>query len=583
MEKLQPVLKQIFWICTGFVVVIAVSGWWIAIGSLGEQINKNKTTLVNNERDSKSGKDAPNGIFTAGATAINTRHRNEFLNAERDLHNRQIQHRTYPKKLAHELPSFGSPIPETALRNEYRKVYEEHFAEQLRVLDPFIVQDNRGLIDVTIPEITQENPEQWRYLAPTATEIWNAQEDLWLLRSLFQSIAAVNRGSGAERLGKSPIRHLMSLQLRGGSRDQSVAAEKKKSAASAVPQSMGIADYAAMYAEEQAALDKEKAGGPKRTRSSGGRRFRGTFQTDLLNEEFGTTAPIFEERKVTRRRFKIRNTDEDEEEAEEEGGSQVATSKSRYVDINSEYRTRAFLLRVKIDGSYLPSLLSELTNSSYPAQIVRVTAVFSPNSTSPAQNGIAHAPGAPGSFGSSLGTRLGGGFGRGSASMATGSPMGMMGAPMGMMGAPTGDIGGGSHQQLGPTVMAVGPLALLAENKRLSGRLYNKGQEERNSALYDPALVELKIAGLLTLYGTPEENERVEETAEMEREEAEATAKSSETAASEEPNAADTDANSTEETITSENTDTTQTSAGEASPEQRPAEKQLEEESPQKP
>ena len=181
MEKLRPVLKQIFWICTGLVVLLAVSGWLLATGSLLDQIKKDTAKLTTAQKDATSGEESPNSVYTNGAKLINQQHQKDFEDAEQELHDRQIKYRTYPQSIASELPrSFGAPIAETALRNQYSKLYNNHFVEQLRVLDPFIVQDNKGMIAVSVEGITHEDVGKWHYNPPTASEIWNAQEDLWL-------------------------------------------------------------------------------------------------------------------------------------------------------------------------------------------------------------------------------------------------------------------------------------------------------------------------------------------------------------------------------------------------------------------
>ena len=183
MEKLRPALKQIFWICTGFVVLLAVSGWWLATGGLLDQIKKDKSKLSTAVKDAASGEEAPNSVYISGAKLINQQHQHQLELAEQELHARQIKYRTYPESIATELPrSFGTPIAETALRNQYAKLYDDHFVEQLRVLDPFIVQDDKGMIAVSVEEITHEDVSKWHYNPPTASEIWNAQENI---RSLF--------------------------------------------------------------------------------------------------------------------------------------------------------------------------------------------------------------------------------------------------------------------------------------------------------------------------------------------------------------------------------------------------------------
>ncbi|MCH2200956.1 MAG: hypothetical protein MK102_03225, partial [Fuerstiella sp.] len=193
---------------------------------------------------------------------------------------------------------------------------------------------------------------------------------------------------------------------------------------------------------------------------------------------------------------------------------------------------------------YLPSLLAELTNSSFPVQIVRVDGLFTNNRTR--GRGIA----ASRNQGQGLGANN---------MMAMAFANGLVGAPT---GAPTGNtMGLGSASSFGRHQPVTGTLALLA-NKEFSQRLFDAGQGELTSGLQDHALVQLRIAGLLTIYRTPEENERAEETAEMEREElgTEAGEESANPSAAEQPDAADVDGNSNEPDSASNGVDTTDTS-----------------------
>ena len=569
MEKLQPALKQIFWICTGFVVLLAVSGWWLAIGSLHEKINQDKSTLQTYTNDAEAGEDAPNSVWTAGAKQVNQKHQQSFDLAERDLHGSQIKYRTYPESLASELPrSFGAPIPETALRRQYAKLYNKHFVEQLRVLDPFIVQDNSGLIAVTVKDVTHVNVAKWKYKPPTASEIWTAQEDLWLVRSLFESISKVNDQAGAERLGKAPVRELSTLYLRGGSREKGNTSARggtgsprfgsaTPKANTPTPAQPSGGSFLGMTADSQMASqmmtgdrgdDDDDDGGlgfgsggrqsKSRSVATAGKPFEGSLRNDLLTEEFGPdTSPRrgasaalgmlggggiggrFESasnpvamamnagsssmRPAASSRPGFGKKSGTTQNSKKNDGP--AGDSSRYVDDAAEYRTRAFLLHVKVEPGYIPVLLAELTNSSFPVEIIRVDSQF--------RNG-------------GSGRRGGTGPGAAAAMMDDDDDVGFGASGLAGMAMMMGRGGIGGRNFPGNGMRGRGSAGLLAS---LASKDFNpndaaKGQAQLSAALSDPALSELRIAGLLTIYRTKEENEAVEETAEMEIKDAQTSA-----------------------------------------------------------
>src|SRR6478735_4680894 len=45
MEKLQPIIKQRFWILLGVVVIMSLTGWWLATSSLLQAITTRKTAI----------------------------------------------------------------------------------------------------------------------------------------------------------------------------------------------------------------------------------------------------------------------------------------------------------------------------------------------------------------------------------------------------------------------------------------------------------------------------------------------------------------------------------------------------------
>jgi hypothetical protein len=539
MEKLRPIIKQIFWIGTGFVVLLAVGGWWMAMGSLSESIKKDKATLEGRVKASKAGGDAPNDQWALRAGEVNQAYQAEFSKAELDLHRSQMSTRRFPsgpggEELAR--ISFFKPINDRPLRMQYKELYLDHFLEQIEILDPFIVEENRGLIDVNPAEIHHADMSLWNDREPTSSEIWSAQEDLWLLRSLFGSIARVNAGS--ERLGTSPVRQLVSLQLRGGSTANAVGGAGGGggafggSAGGAFGGSFGIGALSGGMADDDGSYAAGASTGPARAGSGGphpGLAYAGSFDTDLLSEEFGPppsgTGGTARSSRSGGKKGKGRDDDFggatswDQVSTPSPSTLAAATSatgdndlaaevKARYVDDKAEYRTRAFLLHVRVAEDDIPSLLAELTNSSFPVEIVRVSAQFN--------EGVASTPGRASGISSrrggmddddddGRGLRLGGKRGkRGGIGLFSGRrPAGGFQARGRKLG---GRVSGGQGID--------GLLSTLARND-YDANLAAKGEQQRQAALDDVTLAEIRIGGLLTLYRTKEENLAAKETVEL--------------------------------------------------------------------
>jgi hypothetical protein len=114
--------------------------------------------------------------------------------------------------------AFKGEIPAAALEG-YPSGYALQLLRVEEILEPFKLEDAEGRILYDRSAITHVPEGTWAERPPTAEELWNAQEDLWLTQALFESIAALNKG--ADKLTDSSIRQLLLLHLRGGIRDYS--------------------------------------------------------------------------------------------------------------------------------------------------------------------------------------------------------------------------------------------------------------------------------------------------------------------------------------------------------------------------
>lgn len=516
MEKLQPVLKQIFWILFGLLILLAPFGWWSAQGNLSAEIDTRKTAVEKAFTDAGKNVSAiPNARWTENADKLNVDHEGALKRAAERLREDQLEARVYPKSIRDELNRlrFNSKIDDPALRERFGDLYRSYFWEQLQVIRPFI--KGRGLVDISEAQITQENETKWATKPPTSQEIWNAQEDIWLLRSIYDSIAMVNKG--VDRMDKAPLRSLLLLQLRGGDPEAEPGAGG------------GGGGFGGMssggYESSEGSFGGGGFGGAGTSgmgAGSGGvwQSFVGDLSSDLLNEEFGAVAGgggggmsggMFGSEGMMGGGggggYESSSGDD------EEGAS---GSGKRYVhdDEQMPYRTRAFVLKVKILQQNIPNLLAELTNSKFPVEIVRVDASFGNDPRlSPAGGGAGgrYSSGGGGYEGgmgsgmssamsSGLNSTMGGGGGYESSGMGGGGYEGGMSS-----------MGGGGGSSAGGLGSPYGPKGSPPDSRQPLSNAEKKQIAEGNgifaAAMMDPDLSIVRVAGLMTMYRSQEENE----------------------------------------------------------------------------
>jgi hypothetical protein len=151
-------------------------------------------------------------------------------------------------------------------------------------------------------------------------------------------------------------------------------------------------------------------------------------------------------------------------------GNRSDVPKKRYIEENDQYRTRGFYIEVVMDQMQVPNLITKLSNTPWNSRILRVQEVDNDRSDVP-NAGAPNRSGAQGMGGMSVtGPMPSGGSRPRPPRMASGSTMGNYGAAM---RTPGGEAGGAA------------------------------GGNEVASAMSDPALVHVAVAGVFTLYLPP--------------------------------------------------------------------------------
>lgn len=536
MEKLQPVIRQIFWVLFGLGLILILWGWYSASSSLSASIETEKAKVETTKTGAKKNVlGLPNPDWTKKAENLNEKHQEAFDESARKLWEQQLAARVYPDLIRDKINQlrFRSKITNKPLRGIFRTLYNGYFQEQLDVIKPFKPETGLGLVDVANAQITRENPIKWKTRLPTSQEIWNTQEDIWLVRSILDAIAETN--GAADRIDKAPIRSLLQLQLRGGDPEAEVGG--------AAAGGMGGMDGGMDGAPEMGGFGGMgggmAGGGMGGAGAAGGAwaSFKGALTADLLTEEFGPApgAAMGGMGGMGGGMGGMGMAMGGGEDAYGGGGGgyggggattesedESDTTADRYVHYGEElpYKTRAFILKVKMLQKEIPTLLASLPNGKFPVEIVRVDVDFSGGAGGAAGGmggmggGMGELGGGEGGYGGgAYGGGMSGGYGGGGGGMGIGGPglggPGLGGPGLGGPGLGGGGLGGGGLRG------GFGPAAGKGKTKsRKERRMASDGMKVFNLAMSEP-LATVRVAGLMTIYESPEEK-----TAEAESEDA---------------------------------------------------------------
>ena len=529
MEKLQPILKQKYWICFGLSLIFALFGWWNASGDLAARTADRKTSVEGSFSKAGQGASDPNESWVIGGKKENEEDKAAYKTASLQLWKRQQTAREWPEQIRAEMQTIAyfADVPSKETRERWASIYRTQIEDLLKIVQPFKKDTGEGLVVVDANRITRQPYDSWRINKPTSNEIWSNQEDIWLLKALLTSISKTNES--ATRITESQVREVRSLRLRGGDRKTKPGAVGAKAGGmmgggSGMPAGMSnMAGGGEMYA---GGMEGGMGGGGAISHSHPGTSFEGKGGGDVLAEEFGAVAGAAGMGAMGGMGMGMSMPGEGYSGAASGGsglggGKTAAKKEVRYVDDAEKdqgYKTRAFLLDVVVRDERLPDLLAKLTNSDFPVEIVRVEILSRASGASSGMGGggmsgygggmsMGGMGGMGGEMAGGFGDESAGGYPGGSGMMSPGSSGGLEDLAGGSGGLP--GFGGGvesgypGDSGMMEPGMGVGATAM-------------KGLEVVNAAMADPLLIEVRIGGLLTLYMTPEEvltQEKTEETA----------------------------------------------------------------------
>lgn len=461
MDKLKPILAQKFWILLFLAIVLPAVGWFMASGQSAEAIETRRTAIDGSFSSVNLGPNPPNGSWVSGASVIVNEEQRRLDTAAQSLWEAQQKVKVWPRGVARLVEGIepGGELPGKALeayRDQVYGGYYEQLDEIEAILRPFDLSTGSGVILYDTSAVTHLIQEgAWKLLPPKSSEAWDAQEDLWLTRSIFESIAEVNKG--ADKIGDATVRQLLKLSFRGGVRDYS-------------PASAG--------GTEGAGLEMDPMYSEGMSGNSSGQ--SGTMNLGKL--EFDLSDELGPDQSAMTGQMSYETMPMESAESPAEGAT-AAKGPVRYVDNADDlpFRTRAFVLGAIIDHRQLHSYLAALSESEFPVQVIRVSvSMMNPDL-------LEERGGRPGS----RSTRPMGNFG---ANMMESSPS-MMEGDSGA--SPFGNRFGTSRR---PTTSPMSPTTGPGSSNPLDVRRSEAARLLAEQAMRDPFLAEVWVGGLMTIF-----------------------------------------------------------------------------------
>lgn len=444
MDKLQPLIQNRFWILAGLVLPLAMYGYYSANGSLKAATATRVGELDKVKSGISSGRE-PNEDYAKKLAHINAYYEVAVNQAIVDLWNHQRKLMVWPPTVAANVPAQFQGEFDLNTRFTYKGLYQDLIEELRRRVEP-------------VAPMTQQNSVTWKQkvmlmgdvpqasfgsLGITSQEMWDAQIDIWLTRLLLDAVVKTNEDK--DSVTEAIVRRIDRLELWGGD-------------GQAVLSGGGSGGGMSFGGDS---MDMTPPGyGP--TGGSGGGAKVSSSVTFNPAQEFGAGGGG-----AASAGSMTMNVDD---MAPSGGGAASGATVLRYIaeSETSPFLERGFYMSVIIMQKKVPDFIVELVNSEWPIRIQRF-----------------HIGTNPYRMEKSIGTRgpLGGGYGPGGpmdSEMTEGYDM-----PLGGLGG----RGEGRGTQAGNT-----------KNPYATGL-----PEFATAAMNHPELVQLDLAGVITMYREPKD------------------------------------------------------------------------------
>jgi hypothetical protein len=355
MDQLKVLLVHRFWILSALAILIPPISWWMSTGDMAKQTDVRAKQIDGSIKKiqglSKDLSKAANTEWIKGAEQVNVKLGSLVNQTHKRLYEHQRPVMTWHPVVRKGLDeanvkyrgdNAANPQAFLSAKKFYIARYADQWQQAFQTVEPFSWTTGDGKVwcagqDANgQAEITKGPVDSWQQRQNISSEeMWDAQEDLWMLQALLKAVARVNEGSIS--IDDARIKKLTVAILRGGNLADRDDRRKPKSgpgaggkaapvggqAGDGTPRPMPIIDPDDIFGADDSSSAPRAAGNVK-----GG---------------FGG------------------------------GGGGAESGGRRYVAVSSgKWRSRGFILRVVMDHQEIPKLLTMLSDSPFPVQIWQV-------------------------------------------------------------------------------------------------------------------------------------------------------------------------------------------------------------------
>lgn len=382
MDKLKPVIAQIFWILFAVALLLPVIGWFMGTGTMASTIDQRIGVI--NGLNPQPGDAVPNEQWISKVQEVEKEREARLDTASDYLWDQQQQYMTWPASLGSQnIEEIKSKTFEDELSIDVLQYYRLRFDQQVEALrqtvEPYEWKEKQQkmagkvLLDYGVLPLPFKD-QAWPTTVPSSKEVWYLQEDIWLLSGLLQAVKDVNDRAGADaNIMKVPIKQIVSIELTGGNPDVLAAAASGEGMSD---DGTGEAHGGGMGAMPSMGGIGMGGMGMSGEEGMGGAAVGGALDFDIAEEVGPATAGLAADASGEMDSSGMGAMHGDSAGMPglpgATGESEIVAEKRYVHDVDLPYKTRAFKMQVIMDHRQIPEFLVELTGSPFPVRILRV-------------------------------------------------------------------------------------------------------------------------------------------------------------------------------------------------------------------
>ncbi|MBV8486914.1 MAG: hypothetical protein JO161_01415 [Planctomycetaceae bacterium] len=203
-QFLQLCIKYRFWISIGLAALFAIIAYLVGSSPVIIRAEQEKRAILQADSEVKkfTSPGIPNDQYKP-IVAEKTDVLNKDINsAWKQLYNRQVGLLTWPKSVHDRFHTWGREWPENVAEgavqlaiDDYIHAYDKYVDSVYKVFSPFDAETGSGIVSAPPKEALLRPAVFDSTRPPELGTIWDAQERLWIQRTLLELVAQVNKNA----------------------------------------------------------------------------------------------------------------------------------------------------------------------------------------------------------------------------------------------------------------------------------------------------------------------------------------------------------------------------------------------------